>query len=106
MTPFFCTTVRVDMFILLNEDGANIGSAISLDMSARCLIEVGITCHFCRNEGTYLTIHISHSFGGRETSITIVLWLRVTNLNVRRFRRQDRSLGDIGLIVGDFTAIR
>lgn len=51
MTLFFRTCVGIDMIVLLNEDGANIRSAIGLDTPpAEALIKVRMSCHVHRGE--------------------------------------------------------
>jgi hypothetical protein len=82
MTLLFCTSVGVNIFIILDENGVNISSAISLDTSARFLIKVEFTYCFCKNEKTYFIICISHSFGSCITNI-VFLWLCVANLDVK-----------------------
>jgi hypothetical protein len=50
MTLFFRTCMGIDTIVLLNKDGANIGSAISLETPARGLIKVRISHHIYRDK--------------------------------------------------------
>jgi RNA-binding protein YhbY len=50
MTLFLRTCMGINMIVLLNKNGANISSAISLEMPARGLIKVKISCHIYRDE--------------------------------------------------------
>jgi RNA-binding protein YhbY len=50
MTLFFCTCMGINMTVLLNKDGENIGSAISLEMPTRGLIKVRISHHIHRDK--------------------------------------------------------